>query len=295
MRLKPRFNENVNKWWMCDEGRYGYKHHDHNRIQTPRKRQPSSVQDASWDDVLAEAAHKILTDKARTAVLLSPQLTNEELFLAREIFQDKLAIKTMALLAPNEEGFQDDFLIKADKNPNTRGASVLGFSQNTKTLEALALGIDQGLITSLIIFGQDIYARFEKLGLKADLSKLAWTLFIGANGNLASEAAAYTLPAATSVEKEGTYTNCDGRVQRFNKMLEPLANARSETQILKELSAALGFPLHYAETRDIFHEMSLCVESFKGLDYDSLGEGGGDIRTMAAPTVPISQQYDNIL
>ncbi|HTL48707.1 MAG TPA: 2Fe-2S iron-sulfur cluster-binding protein, partial [Verrucomicrobiae bacterium] len=31
-RLKPRFNERVNKWWMCDEGRYGYKYHDRNRI-----------------------------------------------------------------------------------------------------------------------------------------------------------------------------------------------------------------------------------------------------------------------
>jgi len=295
MRLKPRFNEKVNKWWMCDEGRYGYKHHDHNRILTPRKRDGQSVKDTAWDAMMPEAAQKIAAAKSGLAVLLSPQMTNEELFIARELFAEKLAVKDLILLSPTDEGFQDKFLIQADKNPNSHGAATLGFSQDAKILENLAQRINQGVITSLVIFGQDVYGRFEKLGLKADLSKLSWTLFIGSNYNLSSEAAAYVMPSATSVEKDGTYTNCDGRVQRFNKILEPLGEARSEKQILTALAAVLGFPLDYAETRNVFHEMALRVEAFKGLDYDGLGDGGGDIRTMAAPTVPDSQQYDNIL
>ena len=40
-RLKPRENPHVNKWWMCNEGRYGYHHvHDHSRLNTPRQREP---------------------------------------------------------------------------------------------------------------------------------------------------------------------------------------------------------------------------------------------------------------
>jgi len=35
MRLKPRFNENVNKWWMCDEGRYNFRRIDVDRIEEP--------------------------------------------------------------------------------------------------------------------------------------------------------------------------------------------------------------------------------------------------------------------
>lgn len=295
MRLKPRFNENINKWWMCDEGRYGYKHHDHHRILNPRRREGSAVKDLSWDEILPEAAQQISSAKGSFAVLLSPQLSNEELFLAREIFQDKLAVKDILLLSPKGDGFQDDFLIQADKNPNTRGAAALGFSQDTKALESFAQRINQGLVRGLVVFGQDVYERFEKLGIKADLSQLSWSIFIGANSNLSSEAASYTLPSATSVEKEGTYTNCGGRVQRFNKILEPLAEARSEMQILISLSAALGFLLHYAETSDLFHELSLREDFFKGLNYAGLGDGGSDIRTMAAPTVPESQQYDNIL
>jgi NADH-quinone oxidoreductase subunit G len=295
MRLKPRFNEHINKWWMCDEGRYGYKHHDHNRISTPRKRENHLVKDLGWDEILPEAAQAISSAKGGLAVLLSPQMTNEELFLARELFSEKMAVKDILLLSPKGEGFQDNFLIQADKNPNTRGAAALGLSQEAKALESLVQRINQGSITSLVIFGQDVYERFEKLGLKADLSKLKQTVFIGANNNLSSESASISLPSATSVEKDGTYTNCDGRVQRFDKILEPLAEARSEIQILKSLAAALGFSLSYAATRDVFHEMSLRVEAFKGLDYDALGDGGSDIRTMAAPTVPQSQQYDNIL
>jgi len=295
MRLKPRFNEHINKWWMCDEGRYGYKHHDHNRILTPRKRKDHMVQDLSWDEIFPAAAEAVTAAKGSLAVLLSPQLSNEELFLARELFGAHLAVKDILLLSPTEEGFQDDFLIQADKNPNSRGAAELGYVQDKKALENLVQRINQGVIRGLVIFGQDVYSRFEKLGLKADLSKLTQTLFIGANNNLSSESALVTLPSATSVEKEGTYTNCGGRIQKFSKILEPLAEARGEIKILKGLAAALGIALNYAETRDVFHEMALRVDAFKGLDYDGLGEGGSDIRTMAAPTVPASQQYDNIL
>ena len=295
MRLKPRFNENVNKWWMCDEGRYGYPYHDHNRILTPRKREGAAVRDMTWDEILPEVTRKIEAAGTKLAVLVSPQLSNEELFLAREIFRGKLNVKDMILLSPNGDGFQDDFLIRADKNPNTRGAEALGFAGDAKTLADLAARISQGSVTGLVIFGQDIYERFEKLGLKADLSKLAWTVFIGSNHNRASEAASYLLPSATYVEKEGTFTNCDSRVQKFNKVLEPLAESRPETRILLDLAACLGVPFSYAETQDLFHELSLRETLFKGLTYESLAEGGSDIRTMAAPTAPVLQQFDNIL
>ncbi len=291
MRLKPRYNEHVNKWWMCDEGRYGYKNHDHNRILTPLMRDGKSVREASWEEILADVAKKI-SNKA--SVLASPQLSNEELFLIREIFQIKLGLK-IYLLSPNTEGSQDDFLIRADKNPNTRGAQALGFSQDAKALAELAAQISSGSLGGLIVFGQDVYARFAALGLKTDFGKLPWLGFIGPNHHLTSESAAWVLPSATYFEKEGTFTNFEGRIQKFGQVLEPLGEARSETQILLDLARRLGLGLSFQETADIFHELVLRETFFQGKDYHHLDSGGSDIRTMAAPTIPALEQFDNIL
>ncbi len=295
MRLKPRYNEQVNQWWMCDEGRYGYKYHDQNRILKPRRRDGAAVREAGWDEMLAEAAKKITHAGERVAVLASPQLSNEELFLIRELFRGKLNLKHIHLVSPHAEGAQDDFLIRADKNPNTRGAEALGFSQDPKALADLAGKISKGELSGLIVFGQDIYDRFAKLGLKADLNKMEWTLFIGPNQHLTAESSAFVFPSATHFEKEGTFTNFEGRIQKFSKVLEPLGEARPEWQIILELAVRLGFVFHYKEIADVFHELALREAFFQGKSYESLSSEGSDIRTMGSPTIPDLQQYDNIL
>ncbi len=293
MRLKPRFNENVNKWWMCDEGRYGYKFHDQNRILQPVSREGKKFQEKTWEALIPEVARRI--SEGRTAVLISPQLSNEEIFLIRKVFAEKLGSQDLFLLSPNADGFQDDILIRADKNPNTRGAAELGFKTSPEALQNLAEQINRGEIKGLVVFGQDVYARFEKLGIKAELNRLAWSVFIGSNHNLMSESATYVLPSATYAEKEGTFTNFEGRVQKFNKVLEPLGQARSEWEIIEALARELGHGLSYAAAGEIFHELALAESFFHGMDYEKMTQGGSDIRSMAMPTIPALEQQDNLL
>src|SRR5262249_47270227 len=112
-RVKPRYNPDVNQWWMCDEGRYGLGWIDHARLDRV----------VDWDlalDSIAEA----LAERRRTAVIASAQLTNEELFLIRKIFHGG----QVTARVPERPGSSDDFLLKADKNPNTSGAALLGLS-----------------------------------------------------------------------------------------------------------------------------------------------------------------------
>ncbi|MBU0719514.1 MAG: (2Fe-2S)-binding protein, partial [Planctomycetes bacterium] len=53
-RLKPRYNPKVNTWWMCDEGRYGYKHvHDAKRLTTPKVRRGFEQTIPSWAELPA--------------------------------------------------------------------------------------------------------------------------------------------------------------------------------------------------------------------------------------------------
>ena len=235
MRLKPRFNEQVNKWWMCDEGRYGYKFHDAGRLLTPLlNSSPGEIGGGQvgghWEKILPEVAQKISLAKGKVGVLLSPQMSNEELFLAKKLFaphpnplpQGEEGVREILLVSPNPLGKQDDFLIRADKNPNSKGAELLGFSYNDKALETFLNQCSAGEVEGLIIFGQDLTGPGRGQVGAWPLQKLKWTVFIGSNQNATSQAATYVLPSATYAEKEGTFTNFEGRVQRFERALDHL-------------------------------------------------------------------------
>ena len=95
LRLKPRYNEAVNKYWMCDEGRYNYKWLEQDRIKTPLIHVQSQHNPAPWNTILQEVAGKIKDTLAEhgpssVAVIPSPQMTDEELYLVRKIFFDHL-------------------------------------------------------------------------------------------------------------------------------------------------------------------------------------------------------------
>ena len=260
MRLKPRENSEVNKWWMCDAGRYGYKFIDENRIQKPLLREdPQGAREIEWDEILNQIAYQIKETKKTIGVLVSPQLSNEELYLARKLFGAE-KYQTL-LLSPKPEGDQDDFLIRADKNPNTRGAELLGF--RPASLPTFLAECEAGRVEGAIIFGQDVPVK-----------NLKWSVFIGSNHNLASESATYVLPSATYAEKNGTFTNFEGRAQKFNKAFEPLAGSRPEWMILTELANRLGNAGSYKSEDEIFARLVHEVPAFQGLTYEKIGQGG---------------------
>ncbi|HXV28160.1 MAG TPA: molybdopterin-dependent oxidoreductase, partial [bacterium] len=295
MRIKPRFNEHINKWWICDEGRYGYKFHDHNRILNPLKRKEGHVEELSWHKILPEAAQCLASSKNKFGVILSPQLSNEELFLAERLFKNELKAENIFLVSPAGPGFQDDILIRADKNPNSKGAEIMGFSYDDKGMHRFLADCEEGLFKGVLVFGSDLLTRLKEKNILQAVKKLEWSIFIGSNHNLMSEYAAYVLPAATCIEKEGTFTNFEGRVQKFGKILEPLGEAQPEWRILATLARELGIHFHYDRAEEIFNDLALNTEFFGGLTYENLGFGGSDIRTMAAPTIPALEQDANIL
>ncbi len=295
-RLKPRYNENVNKWWMCDEGRYGYKYHDHNRIETPLRRIGGKVEEPAWDEILRDLAQKIQNARNKIAVFLSPQLSNEELFLAQQIFKDSLQAKHVVLVSPNPPGFEDDILIRADKNPNSRGAEAFGYKEENIKSAAAVRDCEAGAVEGVVVFGQDLFEHLSHMNIRAAFEKVSWSAFIGSNHSVTSEWAEMVLPAATYIEKEGTFTNFEGRTQKFNQVLEPLGESKPEWKILIELAKALGIHLHFDRTEEIFDEMVLKIPYFKGLTYEKVAsEGGHELPQMAAPTIPDLEQAEGLL
>ena len=89
-----------------------------------------------------------------------------------------------------------------------------------------------------------------------------------------AEFADVILPASSYLEKDGTYTNTDRRVQLGHKVLDSPGEARLDWQVVQEIANRVGLGWDYASPREIFDEMVSVIPSYANLTYDNLGPGG---------------------
>ncbi|MCC6370324.1 MAG: formate dehydrogenase subunit alpha [Bacteroidia bacterium] len=82
------------------------------------------------------------------------------------------------------------------------------------------------------------------------------------------------LPGATFLEKSGTYTNAERRIQRVNKVVEPLAGTKSDGEILVDMINRMGFKQAPYQPETMLEEISQIVPFFAGVKWDELGDNG---------------------
>jgi formate dehydrogenase major subunit len=82
------------------------------------------------------------------------------------------------------------------------------------------------------------------------------------------------LPATSYMEKEGTYTNTDRRVQIGRKVLDPPGEAREDWRVVCDIANRIGLPMDYESPREVFDEMVGLTTNYAGLTYDNLGPMG---------------------
>jgi formate dehydrogenase major subunit len=85
------------------------------------------------------------------------------------------------------------------------------------------------------------------------------------------------LPASPSLEKEGTFTNTERRIQRLYRVMDPLGDSRPDWWIIQELARALGADWRYDHPADIMHEAASLAPMFAGVTYERL-EGWGSLQ-----------------
>jgi formate dehydrogenase major subunit len=85
-----------------------------------------------------------------------------------------------------------------------------------------------------------------------------------------AEFADVVLPACASIEKEGTFTNTERRIQRFYQVMPPLGDSRADWQILTELARRMGHDWGYTHPSQIMAEAAAVAEMFKGVSYERL-------------------------
>jgi formate dehydrogenase major subunit len=89
-----------------------------------------------------------------------------------------------------------------------------------------------------------------------------------------AEFADVVLPATSFLEKEGTYTNTDRRVQIGRKVLDPPGQARPDWEIICDIAARIGLPMEYGSVSEVFDEMVALSPAYYGLRYENLGPAG---------------------
>jgi formate dehydrogenase major subunit len=89
-----------------------------------------------------------------------------------------------------------------------------------------------------------------------------------------AEFADVILPASSYLEKDGTYTNTDRRVQLGRKVLDTPGQARVDWEVVQDIANRIGLDWHYESPREIFDEMVSVIPSYKNLTYDNLGLSG---------------------
>ena len=280
MRLKPRHNESVNNYWMCDAGRYSYRSIDENRVQVPQIKDDI----VSWEkaiDVIAQSIQPVQksgkTD--RIGVIASAQLTNEDLFVIRKLFKDTLKISHVDYRVPEKAGDSDDFLIKADKNPNTAGASAILQGQEGLDVQQIIQKAKQGEIDLLYVFGHDLVKLFGRDTVEQVAKKVKLFVWQGSNINETCGYAHVILPSAVYAEKDGTFTNVQQRVQRIWQSVQPMAEAKGDWEIVSLLAEKLGIKLNYRDSENIFNEIAKSVGSFSQMTYESIGDQGSILKS----------------
>ncbi|UAW97109.1 formate dehydrogenase subunit alpha [Halopseudomonas nanhaiensis] len=78
------------------------------------------------------------------------------------------------------------------------------------------------------------------------------------------------LPACPSVEKEGTFTNTERRIQRFYQVMPPLGDSRPDWEILTDLAKRMGHDWGYTHPSEIMAECAQISDMFRGVSYDRL-------------------------
>lgn len=128
-----------------------------------------------------------------------------------------------------------------------------------------------GSLKAMLIFGED-KALADAHGSKVAeaLRRLDLLVVCEIVPTATSRLAHVILPAAATLEREGSFVNTERRIQRFHRALPPLGESRSELEIVQMLANALGARWKYTSPADVIEEAAALVPRFSGVSYDRL-------------------------
>jgi NADH-quinone oxidoreductase subunit G len=173
-------------------------------------------------------------------------------------------------------GYEDNILLRADKNPNTRGAQDMGLPEpaTAERLTALAEAIEQGTLKVLYAIDTDLTAAFGADTAERLVAQLDCLILQTSHLQPGCEQAHVILPSTTYAERDGTFTNFQGRIQRINAAIRPRGEALPAWQIYTRLAQELGQAWTYAAAEAVLADIAMAIPGYCGLSYAKIGDFG---------------------
>ncbi len=269
VRMRPRPNDAVNQYYLCDVGRMGYREFNRrDRADQPLVRTTAGLVISEWE-VAIQSAMALMAGK-RLTVLASPNLSNESLFLLARIITHVhgAGVFRVARGAAAPLPGVEDLALREERAANATAARLLGFRESTTLGAALKSG------DALLVVGDGLDDMDT-----SEIDGASVIVYIGTALPTVLEArAAVVLPATNILEEEGTLTNLRGRVQRFLQAKAAPGVARPTWYILADLLAAVGGTGQFYLPSDVFEALAATHASFADMSYDALGMRGMPVR-----------------
>jgi formate dehydrogenase major subunit len=157
--------------------------------------------------------------------------------------------------------FEADWGVTIDPEPGLRIPNMLDAAVD-------------GSFKALYIQGEDILqsdpnTRHVSAGLAAMECVIVHDLFLNETANYAH----IFLPGSTFLEKDGTFTNAERRIQPVRKVMTP-TNGLADWEVTQELARALGLDWNYRHPSEIMDEVARLTPTFAGVSFAKLDELG---------------------
>jgi len=270
IRMTPRFNPDVNSYWMCDIGRFDYHWTEGDtRLRKPMLRRGGTLESAGWHDVeprLRDAVQPgALADPASVRFLVSAHASTEELFVLKQVTEGLLGTDGLSAVSiswrrtEKKQPAGTKFKVPPTDAPNVNGARDLGYhvgkgNEGLPDLAELRTAVESGRVKALYVIDPGPDGSIGDVSWIAEARRAGKLPVLVVQGvvmtDLAS-AADFVLPGAAYVEKDAIYTNDQGRVQGAAAAIVPPGEAREDWQILANFGALFGLTLSYRTSDDV--------------------------------------------
>jgi len=216
-----------------------------------------ALSSSSGSDAAKQAAG-LLKTAASVAIIVPARLSDKEFADIRELGAGLKNVTWYPLVRRSNFQGSLDMGMVSGYLPGYRKAEKAGMNA-VEMMDALTTG----KLAALYIMGDD--PAGSDPGLKQVLGKAEFLVVQDIFMTETAKLAHVVLPAASSSEKSGTFTNLERRLQQLNKAEEPVGESRPDWEIIQDLARRMGGPMNYGSVRDILKEIRSVVPMYADL------------------------------
>lgn len=263
-RIKPRENQDINGYWMCDQGRDIYKYGNRStRLLQAQVGDAKTGFEEMEAGAAAQRAGAALRDIAQkhgpesVALVLTGQHSNEEYAAILGLFAKDLGSKLIYHWVNHPEQMDkfDGLLLRGDRNPNTKGLlAALETHKLTASWGDLEKRVQAGSVKAVVVIGPENQRVFndmtDKVAMFKKVDTVVWLSSNPVAGLMDRATSTFVIPLKTYFEKLGTYVNFKGMAQTVKPVTVIVKNALAVTDFAVLAKGENLTPLVHATEED---------------------------------------------